>query len=175
MLIDQFLPRFDICARYHRVIQAPIERVYTVTRHLDVRSSRAVNWLYRLRGLPESGLTLDGMMKLGFVLLADKPSQEIVFGLIGRFWTLSAHIQRVSPRAFVKFDRPGFAKVAGNMAFTPVGNGKVRVSTETRVRCLDDKSRRYFRLYWSLIAPFSGIVRKEWLRLIKKQAETPYV
>lgn len=85
MLIDRFLPQFDLRATYHRSVRAPIDRVYTTARCLDMRSSKAVNWLYRLRGLPESGSTLDGMGKLGFVLLADKPPQEIVFGLIGRF------------------------------------------------------------------------------------------
>ncbi len=116
-------------------------------------------------------MTLDGLLNWGFVLLADKPSQEFVFGLIGRFWTPSAQIQSINADAFVKFDRPRFAKAVGNMAFIPQGDGSVRVTTETRVHCLDGTSRRYFRLYWLLIGPFSGIIRKEWLRLIKQQAE----
>jgi len=172
MLIDQFLPNFAIKARYQIDIDAPAERAYAVARHLDMRDSTIVRWLCRLRGLPESGLTFEGMFKLGFVLLADKPSQEIVFGLIGRFWTLTPQIQRVQANDFVAFKRPGFAKVAGNMAFMPRSDAKgVRVTTETRIHCLCNSSRRSFRLYWQLIAPFSGILRKEWLRMIKHRAE----
>jgi hypothetical protein len=89
MLIDQFLPRYDVTARYQIDIQAPIERVYLAARNLDMTDSWIVRWLYRLRRLPKYSLTLDGMLKMGFVLLADQPPQEIVFGLVavfGRLW-----------------------------------------------------------------------------------------
>jgi hypothetical protein len=171
MLIDQFLPRYDVNARYEIEVHASVESAYSAARSLDMRASRMIRWLYLLRGLPEYSLTMEGMLKMGFVLLADKPSQEIVFGLIGRFWTPSAHIQSVTADTFVAFDRPRFAKAVGNIAFTPQGVGSVRVTTETRIYCLDAASRRYFRLYWSLIGPFSGIIRREWLRLIKQRAE----
>ena len=171
MLIDQFSPRYDVSAQYRIDIHAPIESAYSTARNLEFRESNIVRWLYRLRGLPENGLSLDGMLKWGFVLLAEQPPQEFVFGLIGRFWTLSGQIQPVQASSFVKFDQPGFAKAVGNIAFIPQGGGNVRVITETRVDCLGETSRRYFRLYWLLIGPFSGIIRKEWLWLIKQRAE----
>jgi hypothetical protein len=37
---------------------------------------------------------------------------------------------------------------------------------------VDDVTRRSFQRYWRLIGLFSGLIRKEWLRLIKKQAES---
>jgi hypothetical protein len=171
MLIDQFLPTYDINAEYQIDIHAPIERVYSAARYLNMSDSWIVRWLYRLRGLPKYNLTLDGMLKWGFVLLADQPSQEIVFGLIGRFWTHSAQIQSVTVDTFVEFQQQGYAKTVANIAFIPQDVGIVRVTTETRVYCPDDTSRRNFRLYWLLIGPFSGIIRKEWLRLIKQHAE----
>jgi len=171
MLIDQFSPHYQVSARYQIDLHTPIQSAYSAARSLDMRPSKIIQWLLRLRGLPADGLTLDGMLKWGFVLLADVPSQEIVFGLIGRFWTPSAQIQPVTAEAFVDFDQPGFAKAVVNIVFMPQGNGSVRVTTETRVHCLGDASQRYFRLYWLLISPFSGIIRKEWLRLIRERAE----
>ncbi len=171
MLIDRFLPRYDVSARYHVHVHAPVGSVYSAARFLDMRGSRTIRWLYRLRGLPADGLTLDGMLAWGFVLLADKPLQEIVFGLIGRFWTPSAQVQLIKADTFTAYNRVGFAKAAGNIAFIPQGDGSVRVETETRVFCPDDTSRRCFRLYWLLIGPFSGIVRHQWLRIIKRKAE----
>ena len=172
MLIDQFLPDYHIKARYQIDVDAPVERAYSVARSLDMHDSTLVRRLYRLRGLPASGLTLEGMLKWGFVLLADKPSREIVFGLIGRFWTPFPQIQRIQADAFARFDRPGFAKAVGNMAFTPLSDGRgVRVTTETRIHCMCDSSRRSFGLYWRLVGPFSGMIRKEWLRQIKHRAE----
>lgn len=172
MRIDHFLPRYDVNAQYQIEIHTPIERAYEAARFLDMSDSQMIRWLYRLRGLPEYSLTLDGMLKGGFVLLADIPLREIVFGLIGRFWTPYGQIQPVTADAFVKFDQQGFAKAVANLAFISQSNGHVRVTTETRVHCLGDTSRRYFRLYWLLIGPFSGLIRKEWLRLIKQQAES---
>jgi len=171
MLIDQYMPVYDVDARYQIDIHAPIERVYSAARHLNMNDSWMVRWLYRLRGLPESNLTLNGMLKWGFILLADQASQEIVFGLIGRFWTPSGRIQSATADTFVEFQQPGYAKVAGNFALSPQSDGIVRVTTDTRVYCPDGPSRRHFRLYWALIGPFSGIIRKEWLRLIKQKAE----
>jgi hypothetical protein len=159
-------------AWYQIDVHAPISEVYSTARFLDMRNSEIIRWLYRLRRLPQDDLTFDGMLKWGFVLLADKPPHELVFGLVGRFWTPSPRIQPINADAFVTFDQPGFAKAVGNMAFIVQDDGSVRVTTETRVQCLDHTSRRYFRLYWLLISPFSGIIRKEWLRLIKQRAET---
>ena len=53
---------------------------------LDLKGSRIARALFRLRGLPEANLAIDGMLKWGFVLLVDDPEREIVLGLIGRFW-----------------------------------------------------------------------------------------
>jgi hypothetical protein len=111
------------------------------------------------------------MLKWGFVLLADEPGQEIVFGLIGRFWTRSAGIQSVGADAFVPFEQSGFAKAVGNLAFAPRDDRSIRVTTETRVRCYGGAARLSFRLYWLLVGPFSGLIRREWLRLIKERAE----
>ncbi|MHC1744803.1 MAG: hypothetical protein AB9873_17485 [Syntrophobacteraceae bacterium] len=173
MLIDQFLPRFDTVARYRIDVHAPVDQVYAAARLLDMRSSWITRALFRLRGLPAISLTLDGMCRWGFVLLGERPPREIVFGLIGRFWTLSPRIQPVTPDSFSTFEQSGFAKVAGNLALFPDPNreGIVRVTTETRIRCLDAASRRRFRLYWIVVGPFSGLIRKEWLRLIKHKAE----
>jgi hypothetical protein len=174
MLIDELLPHYDIKARYQIDADAPVERAYSLARGLDMRDSLIVRSLFRLRGLPESGLTFEGMLKWGFVLLADRPPQEIVFGLIGRFWTPFPRFQRFQADNFVSFNQAGLAKAVGNIAIIPLGDARrVRITTETRVQCMCDSSRRSFRLYWQLIGPFSGVIRKEWLRWVKHAAEAP--
>ncbi|MBI5839674.1 MAG: hypothetical protein HZB19_06195 [Chloroflexi bacterium] len=165
------MPEYEVSARYETDIDAPIETVYQAARYLEMGETPIVRWLYRLRGLPNYSLNLDGMLKSGFVLLVDNPCQEIVFGLIGRFWSLTAGIRPISANDFPSFKQAGFAKAIGNLTFTQRENGRVHVTTETRVHCTDRQSLRYFRLYWALIGPFSGIIRKEWLRLIRQRAE----
>ena len=96
MRIDRFMPRYDVCARYETTVDAPAQRAYAAARHLDMRGSRLIRSLYRLRGMPDAGLTLDGMLAAGFILLADAPSREIVIGLVGRFWSVDGAIEPVS-------------------------------------------------------------------------------
>jgi hypothetical protein len=45
------------------------------------------------------------------------------------------------------------------------------LTTETRIKCLDNESRRSFGFYWMFIQPFSGLIRMEMLRAIKRKAE----
>lgn len=171
MQIDRFLPHFDVMAQYETTVQASVKRTYAAARHLDMRESAIIRMLYRLRGLPEKSLTLNGMIDTGFVLLADHPEEEIVLGLVGRFWTPSGYLEKIDAVGFAAFDHPGLAKAAFNIAFAPLPDANCRVTTQTRVYCPDNTSRRRFRLYWMLISPFSGWIRKEWLRIIKVRAE----
>lgn len=171
MRIDRFLPQYDVMARYETTVQAPVMRAYAAARQLDMRESTIIRILYRLRGMPAEGLTLEGMINSGFVLLADDAGQEIVLGLVGRFWTPSGFLEKVDAAGFAAFNQPGLAKAVFNIAFTPFSEAGCRVTTETRVFCPDNASRRRFRFYWMLISPFSGWIRKEWLRLIKARAE----
>ena len=72
---------------------------------------------------------------------------------------------------FDAFAEPGYAKAAWNFRVTPGTGGRCMVTTETRVRCTDDASRRRFVLYWAVVGLFSGVVRKQGLKLIKRDAE----
>lgn len=105
------------------------------------------------------------------MLLDEKPNEEIVIGVVGKFWKLTGNIQSVSTERFVEFNEKGFAKAAWNFSLRSDGADKTTLTTETRIRCMDDASRRKFKQYWTFIGPFSGIIRKEMLRIIKRDAE----
>ncbi|MDR3074985.1 MAG: hypothetical protein LBU30_02960, partial [Candidatus Methanoplasma sp.] len=47
----------------------------------------------------------------------------------------------------------------------------VTLSTESRILCLGNRSKRRFRPYWVLIRLFSGFTRHEMLRIIKNITE----
>ena len=140
---------------------------------LDWSRSPLVRWLVLLRGLGSAKikLTQTNPPGSGFTLLGEEPGRELVVGMVGRFWLPTAEVCRVSPDEFVGFARPGYAKMAMNFLTEPMPGGACLLSTETRVMCLGPRARRYFRLYWSLIGPFSGLIRKEALRLVRRQLE----
>ena len=182
MLLDMFLPDYDV-HEYHAVeVGMPIERVYPALRTADFGTSPIVRSLLVLRGLPlllqprakrlrRRSMTLDDVLHNGFILLGERPEQEIVLGLVGRFWTPSGDIVRVPADQFRDFVEPGYAKAAWNFAVKTDMHGRVQVSTETRVSCLDLRSRKRFRRYWMLIRPWSGLIRREMLRSVKRVAE----
>jgi hypothetical protein len=180
-LIDAFMPVFDVSEYHETKVRAPIETVYDALRTADLGGSPIIRLLLRLRALPSlrsSGrahrnpkLNFDAILKGGFVLLGENPRNEIALGLIGRFWTLSGSRCRVSAEEFTGFDQSGYAKAVWNFSLVEESDEVTRLATETRVLCLDDASRRRFRVYWTLIAPFSGLIRREALRMIRRSSE----
>ena len=58
MLVDGFLPRWDVETKHHIVIYAPAERVYAHVASLDLGRSWGVRLLFRLRGLPQDALSM---------------------------------------------------------------------------------------------------------------------
>jgi hypothetical protein len=50
-------------------------------------------------------------------------------------------------------------------------NGQTLLSTETRIRGNDKRSRRVFGCYWRIIYPGSAIIRRVWLDAIAARAE----
>ena len=115
------------------------------------------------------------MPRAGFLLLAEKPGHEIVFSQISRPWKVSAATggtPALGPEEFARFDVPGYAKIAFNIRVEPYGSGRTCVTTETRTATTDLASRRRFGVYWRPIGPFSGLIGRLTLRLVKSDAES---
>jgi hypothetical protein len=171
VLIDEILPEYDFSERHSTTVEAAPERVYEIARRLDVDGSTLIRLLFRLRGLPRAALNLDGLCELGFSILAERPGRELVLGLVGRFWRRDGGVLAVTRSGFGEFHEPGYALAAWNFHVSGRPRGGTSLATETRVRCNDAASRFSFRLYWLLVRPFSGLIRRVMLREIKREAE----
>ena len=181
MLIDEWMPAWDAVERHETRIRAPRELVWRTVRTLDFKRSPVVGALFALRSLPgllsgrprprALGTTLDGLLRNGFVLLGERPGAELLLGVVGRFWRPTGDVLRLTADEVRAFDRPGYA--VGTWDFTLADDGDaVRLATETRVRCTDEASRRRFRRYWTVVGPFSALIRREMLRSIRRAAES---
>jgi len=180
MLLDRFLPDYEISEFHSLRIDAPPDAVMRAARGLRPRelplsvalmALRMVPALVRRRG---PGLSLerpviDQFVSAGFVLLAEE-ADELVVGGVGRFWSADGGVRRVARREFADFDEPGFAKSAFNLRVTHSA-GRTVLSTETRIKGTDEAARRGFRRYWRLVSPGSAAIRREWLRAIRRRAE----
>jgi hypothetical protein len=178
MLLDDWMPVYDVAARYERLIDAPLARVWQAC--LDSRPDRnaVVQLLFALRRFsfqrrPYRPLQ-ESLSRSGFLLLEQRDGEEIVRGVAGRFWTPSGGVMRLeSPEAWNSFAVEGSARSAMCMRVEAVGDAQTRVITETRVQTFGPRALRSFRRYWWLIGPFSGLIRVLWLREIARLACQP--
>jgi hypothetical protein len=160
------------------LIRATPEAIHRALFEVTVGEVRLFRTLIALRGLGrrrgDGARTLIGdAQKGGFAILADEPGRELVLGVMGRFWGLRDRAIRPigSPADFTAFAEPGFARAAMNFTIEPVDVATCRVTTETRIQATDERARRAFRLYWTLIHPGSALIRRMWLRALKRRAE----
>ncbi len=174
MLLDRFLPAYDFSERHHIVVAAPRE----IVRRAAEEWRPSESWLWRplliARGLGSPKGTLRQWAEgAGFLCLADT-EDEIVYAQAGRFWSLNERAAMVSPRTpeeLLALDDPRAAVAAMSVRLESLAPDRTRVVTETRVHALGPQARRRFRLYWLLIRPFSGLLRRSMLAGIKKRAE----
>ena len=148
-------------------MDAPRERVFAAVRELCADDTPVAALLMRMRGLrgERSRPIFEQMQRFGFEVVAED-ERELVVAAVGQPWTRRGG-KRPVVRDFTSFAEPGYAKMALNYRLE---NGVL--STETRVYVTDESSRRAFRRYWLLIRPFSGLIRRAWLRAIAKRAVT---
>ena len=175
MLIDEFMPEFDFSERHETNIRASRGQVFRAVYSADLADSWIIWGLFALRGLGWSRaskkLTLSDMTGDGFTVLGEKSDEEILLGLAGKFWTPTGNLQKVDAGNFREFGEKGFAKAVWNFSIDETA-GETRLTTETRIQCLDEESRRSFGFYWTFIQPFSGLIRKEMLKIVKRKAES---
>ena len=182
MLIDSFAPTPDAVETHCIVINASCPTVYRTLWTADLGSS-VTKFLLMLRALPgfvargcrefpkNQKITLQTLIDSGFGLLAEKPGEEIVLGVTGRFWRPAGNISRFNRP---DFDRPvlaGFARGVWNFSVREQVPGQTILTTETRVTCGDPASRRKFLAYWLVVRPFSGLIRLIMLKSVRKTAE----
>ena len=172
MTLIEVMPHYDVREYHQTIINASREEVYRVMKTMDFRASRIVRTLLWIRsgGRAAKSVTLEDFWRRGFLLLSDAPNDEVLLGLVGRFWTPTGSLLDISPAQFVSFEDPSYAKTAFNFQLRDHPSGTL-LTTETRVKCFRNPERICFLGYWTVIRPFSGLIRKEMLRQIKAACE----
>ena len=166
-LLDDVLPEWHFRERHRRHVRAEPERVFAAVRVVTLAETPVAAVLVRLRGMrpaPDQPI-FDEMQRVGFEVEAEEHGRELAFAAVGQPWKVRGGERRRGVD-FRTFSEPGFAKMAFNFRL----DGPM-LSTETRVLLTDERSRRAFRRYWLVIRPFSGLIRRAWLRAIARRAE----
>jgi hypothetical protein len=189
MLLDRYLPKYDVTEAHAVVVDADTDLTWQAVQRSDLSQSAVIRVLLEMRSLPNRlqgflkrrpsepsrpPLTFDGMQRAGFLLLGERPGHEIVFGIVVQPWkavTDDEPAPHVEPGRFAAFDTPGYVKVAFNIRVEPYGSGRALITTETRTAATDPTSLRRFARYWMLVGPFSALIRRLMLRIVKSDAE----
>lgn len=192
MLLDDLMPRYDVTERHRTLVHAPPARVYAAIGEADLLGGPMTRVLYALRVLPDalrgvvlrrpnpgaklrppSAVRLRDLERSGFHVVATAPPDELVLGVLGRFWTLSGErCTDVTDETLRAGPPAGLALAGWNFTVVSLSGGRSELRTETRVLCAPDV-RRKFRLYWLLVRPGSGLIRREILGAIRRCAERP--
>ena len=192
-LLDQLMPQYDVVERHATLVRADPLAVYDAVRAADLGGGLVTQGLLAVRMLPAAvmavarspraalaewrerrarpGLRLADFERAGFRVIAERPPEELVIGLMGRFWTPRGAIHAgVTADSFRGLPPAGLALAGWNFSVHPRSGGVCELRTETRVRCAAD-ARLKFRGYWLLVRPGSGLIRRMMLRSIRRHAE----
>lgn len=175
--LDEITPHWQFAESHSIRIAAPPERVYAAMREVragEIALFRTLTWIRRGgRSLPPATAEaarrqslVDTMLHSGFVVLAEEPPREFVFGAV----VLAPRSVRRIARDVFTTPPPGFAVATANFVVTSDGAAGSNVRTETRVFASDTSTRRRFAAYWRLIYPGSALIRRGWLRAIERRA-----
>ena len=197
MLVDDFLPVYDVSDAVAIVVQADSARTWDALMHVDLidvgRKRPLVAVLGALRILPDivshllhgesaqSGpkhLRLHDMASVplaegGWVLLGERPRDEIALGLIGKFWRPVIAYASVTADGFRDFDEPGYAKTVYSLSIQRLDEDRTLLSGLMRTATTDEHARRWFRRYWTLgVGSGAHILVDGLLDVTREMAET---
>ena len=146
MLIDHYLPRYDVTEVHEVPVDAPPEVTYRTIRETDL-TDPMINALFAIRELPT---------RLVRRLRGEVPHPPSA---------------AVAPDLFVGFAEPGYAKLALSFRVLPIAGGGSLLRYEARTATTDDVARRRLRRYWRLIHPGVALVMRRALERIRAEAE----
>ena len=176
MKIDEVMSEFDVRAVYRVHVRASVESTWRALLDSDFSDSFLVRILMSVRsgrmwGRGQRRPLRERLPGTGFMELGEIPRKEIIIGVAGRFWRPDGgRCFDLSASDFPHFSRAGYAKAAWNFSLAPEPKGCV-LSTETRVKCYGRDAQRNFRAYWTVVKPFSGLIRRAMLQQVKRSAE----
>ena len=198
MILDELMPKYDVVERHRTLVRAEPEAVYAALRDADLAGGPLASALMTVRRAPAAAIAFlrsprrallelrerrerqkqsGGTVRLadfersGFRVVAERAPEELVIGLLGKFWTPRGALRRtVSVDDFRTGPPKGLALAGWNFTVARRGERLAELATETRVWCASDV-RANFRAYWLVVRPGSGLIRREMLRAIRREAE----
>jgi hypothetical protein len=173
MLVDDFLPAYDVSDAVATVVNADVATTWDALMEADLievgRKRPLVGVLGAIRVLPDivshmlhgelpqrppqhlrlRDTTTVPLDEGGWVLLGERPRDEIALGLVGKFWRPVIEFAKVPAERFRDFAEPGYAKTIYSLSVRPLDEHRTLLSGAMRTATTDENARRWFRRYWT--------------------------
>jgi hypothetical protein len=192
-LLGRLLPEFDVSDTVARTVSASPAATWEALLEADLiavgRAKPMVGVLGALRMLPELAanlvhgelppkaperLRLKDMGAEGgeWVLLGERPGEELALGLVGKFWRPVIEYAQVPAERFREFAEPGWAKTVYRLAVEPLDGGRSLLSGTMRTATTDEAARRWFRRYWTFgVGAGAHLLVDGLLEVVRESAE----
>src|SRR5436305_602863 len=160
MLLDDLMPVYDVVERHHTTVRAAPATVFVAIKSFDLSDSLVTRLLLFVRALPgwlvamvrrspsaaltelrasRAELRLADMERAGFKVVAEHPPEELVIGVLGKFWSVRGdRCPDVTAASFAAGPPQGYALAGWNFTVEADTDGSSELRTETRVWCADD-------------------------------------
>lgn len=172
-LAETYVPEYDVSDAVAVVIRADAATTWDALMRADLiavgRRRPLVGVFGAVRALPElvvrvlrgervpkppRQLTLldttrSPVAEGGWVLLGERPGEELALGLVGRFWRPVITYAAVTREGFRDFAEPGYAKTVYALAVRGLDDRRSMLSAVMRTTTTDQDARRWFRRYWT--------------------------
>ena len=162
-LLDEVVPRYDVNEVHSIGVPKSPELAYAAVKAVTAKEVRLFAPLLAIRTLVQrmkgervdfnrSTPLVEEFLRNGFLILGERPDEELVVGAIGRFWRIVGDKPRsiLSCEDFLAFGEPDHSKVAINFRVRSEGTGS-RVVTEARAVGTSPDATRLFGRYWFVI------------------------
>jgi hypothetical protein len=173
MLVDDSLPVYDVSDSVATVVDADLAATWDALMQVDLievgRRRPLLAVLGGVRALPDvivrlltgeaqaapttmrlhdlTALPLDGG---GWILIGERPRDEIALGLVGKFWRPVIAFAAVGSDGFRNFAEPGYAKTVYSLSVRALDARRTLLTGVMRTATTDEHARRWFRRYWTL-------------------------
>lgn len=172
------LPNAEFGSVYGRAIDAPVERVWEVLFDLRWSDLTLSKGLVRARYPWRRPVALSGRLveppSPGAPIHSDAPRCS-TSGFVSRPW--QANPGRGPAMSGLEelraFREPGWLKLGMDMQLTELPGRRTYLQTVTLCEPTDETARNRFRAYWTVIKPFSGLIRLDVLAATARRAISP--
>ena len=193
--MDDLLPVYDVSDAVATVVNADVATTWDALMEadlIDVGRRPLIGVLGAIRVLPDIvSQMLDGELPQrpprhlrlrettaiapaegGWVLLGERPRDEIALGLVGKFWRPVIEFAHVPAERCRDFAESGYAKTIYSLSVRGLDEHRTLLTGVMRTATTDDHARRWFRRYWTFgVGSGAHILVSGLLDLTRERAE----